>query len=109
MHPKTVAKTFLPLSVAWADAVPDRSREAMPLRSGAPSRYRHVMNKLNATRLRANDFLEDIFLWKKCRNATGRDIDGSAEGLPIARVVQAMGRAAEFRLGLPSAFGGHRE
>ncbi|WP_165765581.1 hypothetical protein [Burkholderia puraquae] len=40
------------------------SAGAMPLRSGAPSRYRHAMNKLNAARLGANDCLEEIFLGK---------------------------------------------
>ncbi len=34
---------------------------AMPLRSGAPSRYRLAMNKLNATLLCANDCPADIF------------------------------------------------
>lgn len=103
MHPKTVAKTFLPLSVACVDAVPDRNRGAMPLRSGAPSGYRHAMNKLN-TRGGTQTIARKIFFWEKCRNETGRDIEGSADGLPIDRRVWAMGDTAGFLRASPSGF-----
>ncbi|HDR9482204.1 TPA: hypothetical protein QDC20_002758 [Burkholderia aenigmatica] len=67
------------------------------------------MNKLNAARLRANDFLEDIFLWKKCRNVAGWGIDGSAEGLPITLVVQVMDHMRwSSALVHRQLFGGHR-
>lgn len=36
----------------------------MPLRSGAPSGYRHAINKLNAARRHANDCPEEIFSGK---------------------------------------------
>ncbi|WP_174961938.1 MULTISPECIES: hypothetical protein [Burkholderia] len=55
------------------------------------------MNKLNAARLRANDFPEHIFCGKKCRNGTGWGFDGLTDGLPINRAVSAMGHAVEFR------------
>lgn len=71
MHPKTVAKTFLPLSVACVDAVPDRNRGAMPLRSGAPSGYQHAINKLNAARRHANDCPEEIFSGKSAGTRRG--------------------------------------
>ncbi|WP_164462873.1 hypothetical protein [Burkholderia lata] len=66
------------------------------------------MNKLNAARLRANDFPEHIFCGKKCRNETGWGFDGLTDGLPINLVVSAMGHAVEFRRGSRQLSGGHR-
>ncbi len=43
----------------------------MPLRSGAPSGYRHAMNKLNAARRHANDCPEDIFSGKSAGTRRG--------------------------------------
>lgn len=43
----------------------------MPLRSGAPSGYRHAMNKLNAARRHANDCPEEIFSGKSAGTRRG--------------------------------------
>lgn len=43
----------------------------MPLRSGAPSGYRHAINKLNAARRHANDCPEEIFSGKSAGTRRG--------------------------------------